>query len=294
MLDIRDLQFLNALALHRHFAKAAAACGVSQPAFSMRIRNLEDRLDTTIVKRGNRFQGLTAEGEEILRHARTILDDVRKLEQALSSAKGAIAGLLTLAVVPTAAAYAADLAIRLYAVHPGIRMRIETASSLAIQQRIDEGSIDAGITYADSVSADVLTVDPLYEERYVVLAPTRLAPRTSGTITWAEAADLPLSLLEPAMQNRRILDRMFAEQGLRPHILSETNALTTAMVMACAGLCATVVPDVLVRALGPLTGTVVLPLTDPVLTKSISLVAAPRRPGLPVVEALQRVVRSQP
>ncbi len=289
-LELRDLQYLNALARLKHFAKAAEECGVSQPAFSMRIRALEERLGVTIVKRGNRYQGLTAEGEAILRHARRILDDVRFLEQDLLAVKGQISGPLTLGVVPTAAAYAARLAIRLHGHYPGIVVRIETASSLAIQRQLDEGTIDAGLTYSDTVSGDVVTVEPLYDEHYLLLAPKRLVPGTRTTITWAEAADLPLSLLEPGMQNRRILDRMFEEVGARPQVIAETNALTTSMVMACEGLCATVVPSVLLESLGALHDTVALPLTEPELTKSISLVTAVRSPGLPTVEALRQVL----
>ena len=105
MLEIRDLQFLNALARHKHFAKAAQECGVSQPAFSMRIRKLEERLNTSIVRRGNRFEGLTNEGEAILRHARRILDDVKYLEQELLSARGQVAGTLALGVAQNGLAF---------------------------------------------------------------------------------------------------------------------------------------------------------------------------------------------
>ncbi len=289
-LELRDLQYLNALARLRHFAKTAAECGVSQPAFSMRIRGLEERLGVSIVKRANRYQGLTAEGEAIVRHARRILEDMRFLEQDLLAAGGEISGTLTMGVVPTAAAYAARLAIRLHGAYPGVVVRIETASSLAIQQRLEDGTIDAGITYGDTVSGDVVTVEPLYEEHYVLLAPRALLPGAGATITWAEAADLPMALLEPGMQNRRILDRTFAEVGARLRVISETNALTTAMVMACEGLCATVVPSVLLEALGDLSDTVALPLVEPDLRKSMCLATAPRSPGLPVVEALRRTL----
>ncbi|MCG6904389.1 MAG: LysR family transcriptional regulator [Rhodobacter sp.] len=288
MLELRDLQFLTALARHRHFAKAAAECGVSQPAFSMRIRALEERLATTIVIRGNRYKGLTAEGEAIMRHARRILDDVRFLEQEVLAAKGDISGTLTLGVVPTAAAYAAKLAIHLYGLYPGIVARIETASSLEIQQWIEDGKIDAGVTYSDNVSSDMLTVEPLYEEHYVLLIPTALVEGNPAMISWKEAAELPLSLLEPRMQNRRILDRMFKEVGAAPRIVSETNALTICVGIACQGLAATVVPNVLLETLGVFEGTVAVPLVEPELRKSISLVTASRMLGLPKVEALRR------
>lgn len=287
MVDLRDLQCLAALARHRHFARAASDCGLSQPAFSVRIRGLEERLGTTIVRRGNRFQGLTREGETILAHARRILDEVRALEQEVRAARGDITGNLALGAIPTAAPYAAHATIWLKAAYPGITVRIDTTSSLAIQQGIEDGTFDAGITYTDGASRDLLCVEPLYDESYVLLCPEAQAPRGTGVISWAEAATLSLSLLEPRMQNRRIIDRIFDEAGVVPNITSETDGLTAAMVLAVQGLSATVVPQVMVDALGPLSKTVVLPLVDPSVATSISLVTPLRQPLIPTVEALR-------
>lgn len=287
MVDLKDLQCLAALAKHRHFARAASDCGLSQPAFSMRIRSLEERLDTTIVRRGNRFQGLTREGETVLAHARQILDGVRALEQDVRAAQGDIIGALTLGAIPTSASYAAHAAIWLKAKHPGITVRIETTNSLAIQQGVEEGTYDAGITYTEGASRDLLTVEPLYDETYVLLCPRALAPHPEGPICWKDAAGLSLCLLEPQMQNRRIVDRIFEDIGVAPTVISETGGLTAAMVMAVQGLSATVVPKILVDSLGPLQGTVVLPLTDPVVATSISLVTPLRPSHIPTVQALR-------
>ena len=287
MVDLRDLQCLAALARHRHFARAASECGLSQPAFSMRIRGLEERLGTTIVRRGNRFQGLTREGDTILTHARRILDEVRALEQDVRAARGDIAGNLTLGAIPTAAAYAAHATIWLKAAHPGITVRIETTNSLAIQQGVEAGNFDAGITYTEGASRDLLNVEPLYDETYVLVCPEGQAPHRDGPVTWAEAAALSLSLLEPQMQNRRILDRVFQESGALPYVSSETYGLTASMVLAVQGVSATVLTQVIVDSLGPLEGTVVLPLVDPVVETSISLVTPLRQPHIPTVEALR-------
>ena len=90
------------------------------------------------------------------------------------------------------------------------------------------------------------------------------------------------------MANRRILDRTFEEVGARPRVISETNALTTTMVMAREGMAATVIPSILIETLGALKGTVVLPLVDPVLTKEIALVTAARAPARPTIDALRK------
>lgn len=290
MISLRDLEFLASLARRKHFARAAEDCGVSQPAFSMRIRKLEEKLDTPIVKRGNRFQGFTAEGEALVRHARLIVEDVKILEQEFRSAKGETTGTLALAVVPTAVIFAARTVHTLRTRHPGVSVSIQTATSLAIQQGLENGLYEAGITYGEGVSRDLLRVEDLYEESYLLLVPRPLAPRLKGGVTWAEAAGLPLTLLEPGMQNRRILDKLFDALGLSPNVYVETSGFTAAMILAAEGLSATVVPKHLIEALGAPRGTLALPLIEPVLEKTVSLVTPLRDPGLPTVEALRRIV----
>ncbi|MEM9432425.1 MAG: LysR family transcriptional regulator [Pseudomonadota bacterium] len=290
MIDLRDMQLLLALARHRHFARAAAECGISQPAFSMRIRKLEAELDVAIVKRGNRFQGFTDEGETVLHWGRKILDEAKTLQQAVQSAKGNVTGRLTIGVVPTALVMAGRLPAQLAQDYPGIKVSIRSASSIEILKGIEEDVFDAGITYSDSVSSDLLGSDPLYEERYVLVSPISLAPRLTGAATWAEAAELPLCLLEPEMLNRRILDRMFDEIGTQPHVVSETNVFTAALVQVYSGFAATIIPEVLADISAPIDGAVILPLQEPELTKKIDLVFSRRELQLPVIDALRRTL----
>ncbi|KPA20407.1 Hydrogen peroxide-inducible genes activator [Shimia sp. SK013] len=290
VISLKDLEFLSSLARHRHFARAAEDCGVSQPAFSMRIRKLEERLDSAIVKRGNRFQGFTPAGEALLRHGRKIMDNMKLLEEEFRSAGGDVTGQLALGVVPTAVAYAAGVVQRLRHGNPGITVRLQAASSLAIQQGLENGLYDAGITYGEGVSPDLMRVEHLYDERYLLLAPAALAPRANGKATWAEAAELPLALLEPGMQNRRILDLVFREVGMVPDVIAETGEFTSAMVMAANGMAATVVPEGLAEAFGKNAGLVALELEAPVVEKDVSLVSAHRHPGLSTVEALRRTL----
>ena len=290
MLDLKDLECLIALTRHRHFARAADQCGLSQPAFSMRIRQLEERLATQIVKRGNRYQGLTGEGETIVAHARTILDQVRALEEEVKAARGEIVGDLALGVIPTAAPYAGIVANWLKAKHPGIRLRIDTSTSLAVQQGVIEGRFDAGMTYREGASSDMLRIDPLYGEQYVLFAPRAMVGAKLTEIGWARAAELPLILLEPEMQNRRILDEIFAEAGAHPTVVAETNGFMAALVMAQEGMGATVVPRILAESLGIWERVLALPLVDPVIEKSVALVTPKRTQAIPMVEALRRTI----
>lgn len=290
MIELKDLQLLAALARHQHFAKAAADCGMSQPAFSMRIRNLEDRLGLSIVRRANRFQGLTEEGQMIVRRGRAILDDAKALEQEIAAARGEVTGTLVLGVIPTATAWAAQLVDRVRLRYPRILIQLEATTSLAIQQRLFDGTIDAGITYADSMGQDLVNVHPLYDETYVLLAPEAMAAGHGGTITWAEAAKLPLSLLNQQMQNRRILDRIFADLDCKPDIVSESNGFMASMVLAREGSAAAILPRALTQALGSLGGTRVLDLVEPEQSRQICIATLDRSPELTTIQALKAVV----
>ena len=72
-MDIKQLKYLIALDRTRHFGQAAAACHITQPTLSMRIRSLEEELNLTLIQRGQRFEGFTPEGERILAWARAVL-----------------------------------------------------------------------------------------------------------------------------------------------------------------------------------------------------------------------------
>ncbi len=291
MLDLRDLECLSALARHKHFARAAEDCGMSQPAFSMRIRNLEERLETQIVRRGNRFQGLTAEGELVLTHGRAILESTRTLEERVRAVKGEVIGRLHLGVIPTVNAFAGQVTVWLRAAHPGISVETDTATSLALLQGLEDGRYDAALTYTDGVATSVLQVEPLYNERYVLMLSDKLGAHPKSDISWLDAAQYPLILLESDMQNRRIIDRIFAEVGADVNVVAETDGFTAMIAMAIEGMGAAVLPQVLVDRLGTYSGVSLLPLVDPLVDRSVGLLL-PHRPQLrPAVQALLEIVR---
>lgn len=286
MPDLRDMQLLAALARHNHFARAADDCGISQPAFSARIRNMETELGLPIVKRGNRFLGFTSEGEIVLRWARRLLADADGLRQEVEAAKGALSGRLAIGAVPTALAYSARALSVLRATHPGLIIELRSMSSSEIRRGLEDQSLDAGVTYLDGELPAQAEVSPLYEERYVLVAPYALAPRPSGTATWAEAAATPLCLLTRNMRNRRILDEVFERAvGAAPAPVFETNAFTAALAQVAGGAAATIAPAMLVDSV-MVNDAARLDLVEPEFSTSIGLAVAARDPVPPVVRAL--------
>lgn len=290
MIALRDLECLVALARHRHFARAAEHSGLSQPAFSTRIRNLEAHLETQIVKRGNRFLGLTEEGERVVERARSIIGAVRALEDEMRSAKGHVSGTLVIGAIPTAAAYAARAAARLRRLHAGIVTRIETGTSLAVQQGVDEGRFDAGLTYSEGASADLHEMTELYHERYVLLVPDGIGGELGDTVAWREAAALPLVLLERRMHNRRIIDQVLQSTGAQPLVAAEASGFDAALAMAVEGIGAAIVPEVLLDIFPVPPRVRRVALTDPVVEKPISLIVRQGETRIPALHALREVL----
>ena len=144
--DIRDLQILIALSQRKHFTRAAADCGISQPAFSARIRALENQLGVPIVRRGNKFLGFTKDGELLLKWARKILTDAEGLRQEIEVSKGALQGALVLGVVPTALPFAASVSTTLRAQYGELTIQIQSLTSAQIALGLSDYSLDAGIT----------------------------------------------------------------------------------------------------------------------------------------------------
>src|SRR5689334_10791711 len=134
-MDIRQLQYLVALAREKHFTRAAQACHVTQPTLSGRIRQLEQELGVPIVERGQRFHGLTSDGERVLAWAQVILDNWGSLQQeiaSLRSASGALAGHLSLGVIPSALPMAALITKAIQARHPRVELTVLSQSSVEI------------------------------------------------------------------------------------------------------------------------------------------------------------------
>lgn len=286
MPDLRDMELLAALGRNMHFARAAAECGISQPAFSARIRNLELDLGAPIVKRGNRFMGFTEEGEIALRWAHRMLSDAQKMRQEIHQSRGELAGKLIIGAVPTALSFSARVAADLQREHPRLQLQICSRSASEIAQGLEDGSLDAGMTYLESARPSNSVTRHLFDERYELLLPTEMAGDLRGEITWREAADFPLCLLTRNMRNRRIVDEAFLAADAEPMVVMETDALTVSLIQVGTGIAGTIAPEMLIDSVGMQLDIVRLKLVDPLIIKPMGLVTADQDPTLPAVKAL--------
>lgn len=284
---MRKLHHLVALARTRHFGKAADACHVSQPAFSMSIQQLEEELGITLVQRGHRFIGFTPEGEKILLRARRLVAEWDALKQDASRCTEKLTGILRIGAIPTTLTIAPVLTQLLQAEHPGIRVQLYSLSTEQIMRQLDEFELDLGLTYLLDPRLEGFTVLPLYVERHVLLAPAVTGPNYGSHVDWREAAQLPLCLLTSNMQNRQLIDSAFRKAEVTPNIVVETDSI---LALYChvrkAGLYS-VVPHSLLHLEEMRQEIITLPI-QPILTRQIGLITRRREVATPIQEAALR------
>jgi DNA-binding transcriptional LysR family regulator len=286
--DIRQLQYLVALARQKHFTRAAKECGVTQSTLSGRIRQLEQELGVPIVERGQRFHGLTPQGERVLTWANSILDNWASLQQEIASLKntaGALTGHLSIGVIPSGLPMAALITKAIQGRHPAIELTVLSQSSIDILRSLEDFAIDVGLTYLDNEPIEGMRSESIYMERYCLLLPAGHPLAEATAVTWADAAKEPLCLLTPDNQNRRIIDRAFRAAGSAPLPRLETNSV----INLCANVrltgLASVIPEYFLEVIGPISDVRAVPLTAPLIEHSVGLIAVDRDPASPLVLA---------
>jgi len=131
----------------------------------------------------------------------------------------------------------------------------------------------------------------MYDERYVLLAGKDVQlSDDSKQISWSDAAQLPLCLLTPDMQNRRIIDGAFQSAGVNPTPEMETNSILALYSHVVTGKLATILPEHFLDMLATPADIRTIALSQPVVSHKIGLLIADREPAIPVAESLFQLV----
>lgn len=290
-MQLRQLEYVIALARERHFGRAAAACHVSQPSLSGGIRALEAELGVPIVVRGRTYGGLTPEGERVVAWAHRLLADADGLREDLAAMRGELTGRLRLGAIPTALPIASALSATVAALHPGLSITVLSLASREIERQLLEFEIDAGITYLDNEPLHGVRGVPVAQERYVLYAHKDSAEAGRTSLTWHEAAALPLCLLTQTMQNRRIIDAAFTTAGSSPAPRIESDDIVPLWEHVADGRWYTIGPSSWLDG-GALPDEIVaVPLTDPTVEQRIGVVVPDRDPLPTITRALLDAAR---
>ena len=283
---IDKLEYLLALARERNFGRAAEQCGVTQPTFSAGIKQLEETLGVMLVQRTSRFLGFTAEGERVLDWARTIVADTRAMRQEVQTLKKGLSGHLKIAAIPTALAMVSALTTPYRAKHPNVKFTVLSRTSAEVLSMLENLEVDAGLTYIDNEPLGRMRAVPLYLEQYRLLTSKDSPLGDRDRVTWSEVGKIPLCLLTPDMQNRRIIDQLLNAAGERPEPTLESNSMIVLFSHVRTGRWASVMPQKLADTLGLTEHLRSIPIVEPEAVHQIGLVVPPREPMTAIGAAL--------
>jgi DNA-binding transcriptional LysR family regulator len=286
---LQHLAYLAAVAREQHFGRAAGALGVTQPTLSAGLRRLEAEVGFPLVRRGQRYEGLTPEGEQVLGWAQRVLADVDGLEETVDAMRRGLSGRLRLGVVPTSISSVALLTTPFREAHPGVTVSVYSLNSRQIERGLADYELEVGLTYLDSEPLEGVRTLPLYRERYLLLTEGDGPLAGRADVAWAEAAALPLCLLTADMQNRRIVDALFAEAGASPRPVLETNSVSTLYLHVRDGGLSTVLAHAWLHQFGVPRGMRAIPLVAPRAMRSMGLVWLDRDPEPILARALIEV-----
>ncbi|MGA7488493.1 MAG: LysR substrate-binding domain-containing protein [Xanthobacteraceae bacterium] len=241
---LRQLRYFNALARHSHFGRAAAACGISQPALSMQIKELEEALGAVLIERGARQVRLTKLGEEAALRVRDILRSVDELGDFARASRGFLAGRLRIGMIPTIAPYLLPRVIgNLARMHPELDVHVHEALTSKLIQELAEGRLDTAIV-ALPVSEPSLTEVALFAENFLLVRPGEdggTPVPTSETLR-----EMRLLLLEEGHCFRDQALSFCNMQSSPPREALDASSLSTLVQMVSAGMGVTLIPEMAV------------------------------------------------
>ena len=246
MTSLRQLRYLDALARHRHFGRAADECAVSQPALSMQIRELERSLGAELVERRQGAIALTDIGAEVARRAGAILVAARDLTDFAQHSGRVLSGTLRLGVIPSLAPYVLPRVLpALQRRHPELRLDLRETQTMALLTELTRGGLDAVMLALPVAEAEVETIR-LFDDRFLLAVPADDALPETARVTARDVEKRKLVLLEEGHCLRdQALAYCASARGDAPMGLGATS-LTTVMQMVANGYGVTLVPEVAV------------------------------------------------
>lgn len=244
MISLRQLRYLDALATHLHFRRAADAVAVSQPALSMQIKELEDQLDVKLVERLPTSVRLTTEGEEVVARARRILTDVRDLMDYAQQRAQPLAGVLRLGIIPSIAPYLLPKILPALArSHPELKLTIRETMTETLTEELLAGQLDA-IVIALPVDNTSLRAEPLFIDRFLLARAKDPESDLRRRVAPSELETEDLLLLEEGhcLRDQALQFCHGLPQQAKPSL--GATSLATVMQMVAAGYGVTLLPEI--------------------------------------------------
>lgn len=285
-MNIRDFEYLVALAEHQHFRKAAEACFVSQPTLSGQIRKLEDELGSVLLERSSRRVLFTDSGLKLVHQAKRILNEVKVFKDMASEQGGTMNGPIHIGFIPTLGPYLLPKVVpELKQQFPELELYLHEAQTHQLVSLLEEGKLDC------LVLASVQETEPFKEIEFYI-EPLSIA--VPAEHQWAECDEISmkelkghtvLSLGDGHCLRDQALGFCFAA-GAKDDESFKATSLETLRNMVAAGGGITLLPELSLPEAKQKDGVAYVKAIDPVPSRRLVVVY---RPGSPLKDRFERL-----
>ncbi|MEU6818459.1 LysR substrate-binding domain-containing protein [Streptomyces sp. NPDC046860] len=274
-MEIRQLRYFIAVAQEANFTRAAELVHISQPGISAQIRQLENDLGATLIDRSGRSVQLTAVGEVVLAHAKSVLSSMDSLRQAVDEMNGLVRGKLVVGMVTACTVQPLfDALSGFHLAHPGVEISLVEDDSAKLVEYVREGSVDLALIGAAHRAPEDLDGWQVVSEPIVAAVPHGHPLAESGGVTLAELSAYPIVCLPAGTGIRATLDQASAALGLTPTIALQASAPGAVMNLAERGLGVAVLSESMTAHQEGLT---TVPITDADVPAVLALISAPTK-----------------
>ena len=295
LLKFRHLRMLDALARHQSLTRASAAIGLTQPALTKMLRDVEDLLGGPLFERHARGLRATATGQLVIRYARSALGELRRLEDELDLAgEGSQAAMVVVGALPIAAVGVMPAAIiRARREYPHLQIRLVEGRMETLAEQLEAGELDllVGRLYP-SETPDALHREPLYAEPIAVMARTGHPLQRLRRPTIKDLASFDLLLPTFSQRVTHDIEQYMAALGVTPGpgaIRSTSRGFIREMLLQTDMI--TVMPQVVMSAELMRRHVWAAPMTAPALPRPAGVITNPNRGVSPAARLMIEVVR---
>ena len=298
MLDVRRLRVLHAVSAYGSVTAAAAALGYSAPAVSKQLAALEREVGMRLTERAGRGVELTPAAHILVGHTDALLARLDAAEADLAALRDQIAGRVTLAAFPSAAASLVPAAWAALADSaPQVRLDLTEMEPEESLPAVLRGETDVAVAHEYDLLPRPL--DPLFERRDLLDDPVVLAvPHdfpADGPVPLATLAGQPFLAPRQGTSCAEMIQRACARAGFVPRVVARASDFQVLLSLVAAGAGVTLVPRLAARWLPPRVRLV--PPADPVTRRvfTVSRRGGDRKPAVRVVlDALSAAALSTP
>lgn len=260
-MNLRDLRYLVAVAEHRHFGRAAAACFVSQPTLSTQLKKLEQTLGVTLIERTNRQVMLTPVGETIVQQAQRVLGEVDRLVGVAEEHRDPLGGDFRLGIIPTVAPYLLPRILGpMRAALPNLKIQLTEAQTVIVTRMLREGELDA-VILALPLGEENIAEAVLYEEPFYLAVSQRHAKANEQSVSVTALDNEQVLLLEDGHCLRDQALEVCKSHNAVENTNFRATSLETLRQMVAANIGVTLMPELAVT--GQAAGVNYIPFAGP-------------------------------